>query len=74
MESWGLGGEVGEVAEVTELVEGFVWFFDCDLDDGGVGAEVGHHGCVEVGAVGGAFVRGKDHELRDAFAAGEGEW
>lgn len=76
---YGEGGEGGEgaaeaeeVVDVAEDVEGFVWVFDCDFGGCGDREGVGEHRVVEVGAVGAGLVGGRDEELGDALAGGEG--
>ncbi|KAL8817437.1 MAG: hypothetical protein Q9223_003722, partial [Gallowayella weberi] len=71
-----VGEEVGVVAVIAEVVEGFVWVFDGEFDDGGGVEEVIVDCFVEVRAVGVGLVGREDEELGYAGAGrdvGEGE-
>ena len=66
------GAQECEVVEIAEVVELLVRVFDCDFDCEGVVEVVVEDCVVEAGAVAAPLERGKDYELRDSRAAGEG--
>lgn len=63
--------QANEVVEVAEIVEVFVWVFNCNGADLRIGEEVRHHCVVEVGAMTEGLVWWEDEELGYTFATGE---
>lgn len=64
------GDEDVVVGSVAEAVEGFIGVFDSEFDDRRVIKACSVDNCVEMGAVAGALVRGKDQELRNPESRG----